>query len=91
MPNERLLGKIHQRNQIYLHWTKPKILIGRSVARKFSIGGLCVCPGGVDIEKLTKTQLIIVWELGALYGETKPPVVTELLIGHLTAITKTGR
>jgi len=25
MPKERLLGKSYQRNQIYLHWTKPKI------------------------------------------------------------------
>jgi len=32
MPKERLLGKNHQRNQIYLHSTKPKILIGYSIA-----------------------------------------------------------
>jgi len=24
MPKERLLGKSYHRNQIYLHWTKPK-------------------------------------------------------------------
>jgi len=29
---ERLLGKNYQRNQIYLHGTKPKILISHSVA-----------------------------------------------------------
>jgi len=28
MPRERLLRKSYQRNQIYLHWTKPKILTG---------------------------------------------------------------
>jgi len=32
MPKERLLGKSYQRNQIYLHGTKPKIIIGYSVA-----------------------------------------------------------
>jgi len=32
MPKERLLGKNHQRNQIYLHSTKPKILMGYSTA-----------------------------------------------------------
>ena len=32
MPKERLLRKSHQRNQIYLHLTKPKIFIGYSVA-----------------------------------------------------------
>jgi len=32
MPKERLLGQNHQRNQIYLHSTKPKILIGYSIA-----------------------------------------------------------
>ena len=33
------------------HWA-------RMVARKFSIGGLWVCARGLDIKKLTKTQLI---------------------------------
>jgi len=32
MPKERVLGKRYQWNQIYLCWTKPKILIGYSVA-----------------------------------------------------------
>jgi len=32
MPKERLLGKNHQRNQIYLHSTKPKIHTGYSIA-----------------------------------------------------------
>jgi len=32
MAKERLLGKSHQRNQIYLHSTKPKILTGYSIA-----------------------------------------------------------
>jgi len=32
MPKERLLEKSHQQNQIYLHCTKPKIVIGYSVA-----------------------------------------------------------
>ena len=32
MPKERLLGKGYQRNQIHLHWRKPKILTGYSVA-----------------------------------------------------------
>jgi len=31
MPKERLLGKSHQRNQVYLHWTKPKRLTGYSI------------------------------------------------------------
>jgi len=26
MPKERLLGKRYKRNQIHLHWTKPKYL-----------------------------------------------------------------
>jgi len=48
------------------------------VARKFSIGGLCVCAGGLDIPKLTKTQLIYsvsrfnLGELGVLFGEVRP-------------------
>jgi len=29
MPKERWWGKLYQRNQIYLRWTKPKILIGQ--------------------------------------------------------------
>jgi len=61
----------------------------RTVARKFSIGGLCssagglcVCLGGLDIIKLTKTPLIYsaspfnLEGLGALFGgakTTKPP------------------
>jgi len=32
MPKERLLGKSHQQNQIYLHSTKSKILTGYSIA-----------------------------------------------------------
>jgi len=31
MPKERLLGRSYQRNQIYLHSTKPRTLIGYSV------------------------------------------------------------
>jgi len=31
MPKDRLLGKSHQRNQIYLHSTKPEILVGYSI------------------------------------------------------------
>jgi len=30
----------------------------RTVARKFSVGGLCVCAGVLDITKLTKISLI---------------------------------
>jgi len=32
MPKERLLEKSYQRNQTYLHLTKPKMLIGYPVA-----------------------------------------------------------
>jgi len=61
----------------------------KTVARKFSIGGLCssaggllVCVGGIDIIKLTKTPLIYsvspfsLGGLGALFGGLslpKPP------------------
>jgi len=34
------------------------VLRARTVARKFSIGGLCVCEGGLDIIKLTEIPLI---------------------------------
>jgi len=37
-----ILGKSYQRNQIYLHWTKPKILLGYSVAiAKTGIQSIC--------------------------------------------------
>jgi len=51
----------------------------RTVARKFSIGGLCVCAGGIEIIKLTKTPLIYsvsrfnLGALGALFGGLSPP------------------
>jgi len=32
MPKERLIGKNYQRNQIYLHGSKPKMFTGYSVA-----------------------------------------------------------
>jgi len=42
----------------------------RTVVRKFSIGGLCVCAGGLDI-KLTKIPLILfhvsIWGCLELY------------------------
>jgi len=63
----------------------------RTVAGKFSIGGLCssagrffVCAGGLDIVKLTKNPLIVfhvwIWGLGALFGGAKPPVATGLAV-----------
>jgi len=30
MPKEQILGRSHQRNYIYLHWTQPKTLVGCS-------------------------------------------------------------
>jgi len=50
------------------------LLITRTVARKFSIGGLCSSAGGLDITKLTKTPLIYSvsrFNLGGL-GAAKP-------------------
>ena len=47
----------------------------RTVARKFSIGGFCVCLGGLKIIKLTKTPLIHSvsrFNLGGL-SPPKPP------------------
>ena len=50
----------------------------RTVARKFSIGGFMFLRGGLTLQKLTKTQLIIVfhdsvWEGLELYlGELSP-------------------
>ena len=57
----------------------------RTVARKFSIRGLCssaeglcVCAGGLDMMKLTKIPLIYsvsrfnLGDLGALFGGAKP-------------------
>jgi len=32
--------------------------LGRTIARNFSIGGLCVCAGWLDILKIDKTPLI---------------------------------
>ena len=51
----------------------------RNVARKFSIGGLCVCFRGLDIMKLTKTPLIYsvslfnLWSLELCLGGLSPP------------------
>jgi len=51
----------------------------RTVARKFSIGGLCGSAGGFDIIKLTKAPLISsvsrfnLGGLGALFGGISPP------------------
>ena len=59
----------------------------RNVARKFSIGGLCVCFRGLDIMKLTKTPLIYsvshfsLWGLELCLGrisKKKSPVATGL-------------
>jgi len=74
----------------------PRVL-GRTVARKFSKGGLCssagglfVCAGGLAITKLTKTPLIYsvsrfnLGGLGVLFGglsPPKPPVAKELVLG----------
>ena len=65
-------------------------LVTRTVAKKFSIGGLCVCLGGLDITKLTKSPLIYSvsrFNLGGLelclveLGPPKPPpVATGLLV-----------
>jgi len=58
----------------------------RTVARKFSIGGLCVFAGELDIVKLTKTPLIYsvsIWGglelcLGGDKPTKAPPVATGL-------------
>ena len=58
------------------------VLRARTVARKFSIGGLCVCEGGLDIIKLTEIPLIysvLCFNLGKLWtlfrglSPPKPP------------------
>jgi len=67
------------------------ILNGRTVARKFSIGGLCISAEGVGfvrgvltLKKLTKSQLIYsvscfnLGKLGASFGGLSPPVATGL-------------
>jgi len=37
MPKDLLLGKSYQRNQIHLHWTKLKILIGYCGGQKMAL------------------------------------------------------
>jgi len=68
-----MLWPFHRTNPRYQRYE----LSCRTVARKFSIGGLCVC-AGVDIPKLNKTQLVYSISrfnfggLGALLGGPKP-------------------
>jgi len=50
----------------------------RTVDRKFSIGGLCVCARGLEVLKMTKTPLIYSascfnWGLGAFFRGLSPP------------------
>jgi len=68
------------------------LVLGRTVARKFSIGGLGLCGGGLTPKKLTKTQLIYsvsCFNLGGLeasFGGLSPqktPVATGLVLGLL--------
>ena len=74
---------------------RVEALHARTVARKFSIGGLCISEGGfgfvregLDTQKLTKTQLIYsvsCYNLGGLeirmggLSPQIPPVATGLL------------
>jgi len=67
------------------------LFINRTVARKFSIGGLCICAGGLDIIKLTKIPHIYsgsrfhLGGLGALFGPPKTPVATGPFINQRSA------
>jgi len=46
----------------------------RTVARKFSMGGLCVCLGGLTYKNLQKLHLFIVFDHVSIWG-AKPTCV----------------
>ena len=69
------------------------VIIHRTVARKFSIRGLCSSAGGLEIIKLTETPLIHSvsrFKLGGLelclggLNPPKPPVATGQVIQCIT-------
>ena len=78
-PSSVFVAAIAQQNKIPLSNKFSRNLGSRTVARKFSIGGLCVCTGGLDIMKLTNTPLIYSisrFSLGGLefcLGRLSPP------------------
>ena len=74
-------------------------IIFRTVDRKFSIWGLCVCAGGLDIVKIDKNSTDYSVScfnsggLGALFGgisPQKPPVATGLIIFLYVALSIKG-
>ena len=76
------LVKIHSSIHIINSLLAANCMTCRTVARKFTTGGLCVCAGGLDIQKLTKAALshtlscFKLERLGALFGGAKPTKAT---------------
>ena len=85
-----LLALYHrQKQQIHLHYVRTRTVVRKKVSNSGVLrfcGGALDLSGGLDIEKLTKIQLIIMnvscfnlGGLGALCGGAKPPVATGLV------------